>query len=348
MSENILDNVSDGNISIAYRPHKFNEVVGQFVALKLLKSALINDRLPRSMVLYGPSGVGKTTLARLVAAWYVCENREHDDVCGVCSMCCAVQDGTISDILEFDAASNTSIEDIREILDQCDYAPQYSSQKVFIIDEAHMLSRNAIAALLKTLEEAPNHVRFILATTEIEKIPDAIRSRCLSIALHDVSRLQMCDYFKHLCIEKNIKIEDGAITLLASLSNGSMREAISILNQAVLLANGSVVDVALLHSIMSYASNEIIDQLVGFIADGKFVQVFETISALDENISILSVLDQVMENVQKKCHEPLNKEKYLKILIDLNRLKQDAAKISAFDAMITVGLTEIAYQVHSV
>lgn len=351
---------------LSYRPTRFQDVIGQDIAIKLIQFALKENKLPHSVILYGPSGVGKTTIARLIAAWYVCVNKQEYnvdgelrvDVCGVCDMCRAVQDGSISDIIEFDAASNTSIEDIREILDQCNYAPQYSSVKLFIIDEAHMLSRNAIAALLKTLEESRAHIRFILATTELEKISDAIKSRCLCIGMHDIKLHVMINYFNSFAEYNKITIDDDAKKLLVRLSNGSMRQAISILNQAMLLSDN--IESKILHMIVGYIPDDEIKIIVNYLYEGLFEEIFAKMNNLLEqgNISALSVLQQIMDYIKYLVQENFNDDKisgnktnvdknivkeYLKILIDLNKLAQDSARISSFSEHIIISLAEIAY-----
>lgn len=330
-----------------YRPLKFGQVVGQDIAKKLIKNALIQQKLPRVIMLYGPSGTGKTTLARLIVAWYVCENR-GDDVCGECNMCRAVQNGSLVDMLELDAASNTSIEDIREILDQCTYVPQYAKEKIFVIDEAHMLSRNAIAALLKTFEETASHVRFILATTELEKIPDAIRSRCFCVPLYSVQADGIRAHLTNLASANNIALEEQACDLLVKLSHGSLREAISMLEQAMLVCKDNKIQLEFLHEIIAFAKEDEVNKLVADIEAKDFLQTFEDASRLIEHDSIapLSLLLQLINTFKDKlanANETEQKRQCLKILIDLNKLYQDAMRISAVAELVIVGLAEIAY-----
>lgn len=328
------------------RPKTFSSVIGQDLAVKLIKNAMIQEKLPRTMIFYGPSGVGKTTLARLIAAYQVCLNKENNDVCGKCKMCQGIQTGSITDILEFDAASHTSVDDIREILELCNYAPQFSKEKVFIIDEAHMLSRNAISALLKTFEEAPDHVRFILATTEIEKISNAIKSRCFCIPLKEMSLESIKVYISKIANEEKIQIDDESISLINELSYGSMREALSIFSKAKLLSNQ--INKEIMHQILSFLEQDEIELLCLKIVQKNFQKVYDLMIEYVEikQISALDILKQIISFFKKRIkNTQIDDEKtnILKILIDLNKLQQENSKIALFNYSIIIGIVNIAY-----
>ena len=335
------------------RPKRFQDVISQKIAIKLIMNALEKNTLPRVIMLHGESGIGKTTLARLISAWQVCTNKKEynceenniqgKDVCGMCSMCKAVQTGSIPDILEFDAASHTSVDDIREILNQCNYAPQMSKEKTFIIDEAHMLSRNAIAALLKTFEDAPDHIRFILATTELDKISNAIRSRCFCIPLQEISEN---DIEKSIENDKEISIDKEAISLISKVSNGSMREAQSILFRAKTLENN--ITKKTLHDILFFIEEKEIEKIANFITNKEFEKLYEFLNkTLESNkVSAQSMLKQLIIHFQTIYKKENNKTQIIKIMIDLNQLWEKSITSSMFKNMIIIGLCNIAYNLN--
>lgn len=213
-----------------YRPTKFSEVIGQDITIKILTKAIQHDRLGTAILLDGTRGVGKTTIARILAKVVRCEKGGMDP-CMKCKAC--LEFNSNIDVVEMDAASHTSVEDIRDIIESCQYLPSTGKYKVFIIDEVHMLSKSAFNALLKTLEEPPEHVKFIFATTELYKIPETIVSRCLRFNLKRVDSVLLLQYLSSVCLKENIQFEEGAIRLVSKAANGSIRDALSILEQAI-------------------------------------------------------------------------------------------------------------------
>ncbi|MGB1229792.1 MAG: DNA polymerase III subunit gamma/tau [Holosporaceae bacterium] len=227
-------------LALRYRPQRFKELVGQELLQRILKNAFTSNRLASAFLLTGIRGVGKTTLARLLAKTMNCsdplEEEASVEACGVCASCTAFNDGNHTDIVEVDAASYTSVDDIRRILDTCQYNPLQGKFKVFIVDEVHMLSKSAFNAFLKTLEAPPPHVKFILATTEVEKIPLTILSRCLRFDLKRIDKKVIQTHMATLCKAEKISFEDEALNLVACSAEGSLRDALSVLEQAFLLA----------------------------------------------------------------------------------------------------------------
>ena len=223
-----------------WRPKTFADLVGQQHVVKALQNALANGRLHHAYLLTGTRGVGKTTIARILAKSLNCENAQHGDPCGQCDTCQAIDAGRFVDLLEIDAASNTGIDNIREVLENAQYAPTAGKYKVYIIDEVHMLSKSAFNAMLKTLEEPPEHVKFILATTDPHKVPITVLSRCLQFVLRNMTAQQVSDHLAHVLNAEHIAYDPAALTLLGRAAQGSMRDALSLLDQAIAMGSGSV------------------------------------------------------------------------------------------------------------
>lgn len=225
------------------RPRLFKELVGQDVFVRLIQRAFLKDRLASAFLLTGIRGVGKTTIARLLGKTMNCKasfkGAEWVEPCGDCVSCIAFDEGGHPDILEIDAASHTGVDDVRRILETCQYNALVGQYKVFIVDEVHMLSKSAFNALLKTLEAPPPHVKFILATTEVEKIPLTVISRCLRFDLRRIERGVIQDYLADVCAAESVCVDKDALLILAEAADGSLRDALSILEQALLLANQS-------------------------------------------------------------------------------------------------------------
>ena len=258
-----------------WRPQRFEDLVGQDVVVRTLKNALISNGLAHAYLLTGIRGVGKTTIARLMAMSVNCANQSDGEPCGKCDACTAIAAGSHLDVQEMDAASHTGVDDIREILDGVRYPPVSLPYKVYIIDEAHMLSKSAFNALLKTLEEPPEQVLFILATTESEKLPVTVRSRCQRFDLRRLSVKEVADYLAHVLKAESISAEEEALLTIARASEGSVRDALSLTERVLAYAREhiSAEDV---RAALGMIGPEIVQSLSDAIAQGdaaKAVQV---------------------------------------------------------------------------
>lgn len=225
-----------------WRPKSFATLVGQEHVVKALSNALSTQRLHHAYLLTGTRGVGKTTIARILAKSLNCETGITAEPCGVCDACRQIDAGRFVDLLEIDAASNTGIDNIREVLDNAQYSPTQGRFKVYIIDEVHMLSKNAFNAMLKTLEEPPGHVKFILATTDPQKVPVTILSRCLQFSLRQMLPAQIGAHLHDVLTAESVVHETAALILLGHAAAGSMRDALSLLDQAIAYGGGSVTE----------------------------------------------------------------------------------------------------------
>ena len=214
-----------------FRPVKFDELVGQEHITRTIKNQIISDRVGHAYLFNGGRGTGKTTIAKILARAVNCLNPQDGEPCNECEICKAALDGSLTDIVEMDAASNNSVEDVREIREAVNFLPTKAKYRVYIIDEVHMLSTGAFNALLKTLEEPPKHVKFLLATTEPQKIPATILSRCQRFDFKRISNEDIIKRLKIVCNESKISISEEALNLIATLAEGGMRDALSILER---------------------------------------------------------------------------------------------------------------------
>lgn len=228
-----------------YRPTDFTSLIGQEAMVRTLTNAIAAGRLAHAFVLTGVRGVGKTTTARIIARALNCIGPDGTggptvEPCGVCANCKAIAQDRHVDVMEMDAASRTGVDDIREIIDGVRYRPTSARFKIYIIDEVHMLSKNAFNALLKTLEEPPEHVKFIFATTEIRKVPVTVLSRCQRFDLRRIEVQRLADHFKDICAKEGAEISEAALHLIARAADGSVRDGLSILDQAIAMAVGEI------------------------------------------------------------------------------------------------------------
>ena len=258
-------------LSLKYRPQSFDEVIGQDVMVQIIKNAIKMDRIPNAYLLTGIRGVGKTTTARIIAKAINCKNSESaEKKCEGFCHCEAITNSNHIDVLEMDAASKTGIDDIRELIDSAKYYPTSAKYKVFIIDEVHMLSKQAFNGLLKTLEEPPPHLKFILATTEVKKIPLTIISRCQRFDLRRIKLEEMISFLKKISEKEKAKINEKALMLIAKASEGSVRDALSILDQAISTFNilGEEIIETSVRTMLGIADRSRIIDLVRFVIDG--------------------------------------------------------------------------------
>ncbi|HHI92604.1 MAG TPA: DNA polymerase III subunit gamma/tau [Gammaproteobacteria bacterium] len=223
-----------------WRPRTFTELVGQEHVLKALINALDNDRLHHAFLFTGTRGVGKTTIARILAKSLNCEKGVSSTPCGECSACTEINEGRFVDLIEVDAASRTKVDETRELLENVQYAPTRGRYKVYLIDEVHMFSNHSFNALLKTLEEPPPHVKFLLATTDPQKLPVTILSRCLQFNLKRLPLEQIRGHLECVLGDEKIDFETAALTLISRAADGSMRDALSLLDQAIAYGSGKV------------------------------------------------------------------------------------------------------------
>ncbi|MBC7708421.1 MAG: DNA polymerase III subunit gamma/tau, partial [Rhizobacter sp.] len=223
-----------------YRPRNFSELVGQEHVVRALTHALTTGRLHQAYLLTGTRGVGKTTIARILAKTLNCETGVTATPCGVCQTCLDIDAGRFPDLLELDAASNTGVDNMREIIDNARYAPTAGRYKVYLIDEVHMLSKSAFNSMLKTLEEPPEHVKFVLATTDPQKIPVTVLSRCLQFALKQFPPERVAEQLHKVLTAENVPFDAPALRLIGEAAQGSMRDALSITDQAIAFGHGKV------------------------------------------------------------------------------------------------------------
>ncbi|MFW5894536.1 MAG: DNA polymerase III subunit gamma/tau [Bacillota bacterium] len=265
-----------------YRPRDFDEVAGQEHITRTFKNALSKNKLAHAYLFSGPRGTGKTSVAKIIAKAVNCENAPVKNPCNQCEVCLGIENNTINDVIEIDAASNNGVEEIREIRDKVKYLPGVANYKVYIIDEVHMLSTGAFNALLKTLEEPPKHVIFILATTEPHKVPATIHSRCQRFDFRGIQSSEMLKRLELIIDQENIAIDEDAKRLIVESSAGGMRDAISLLDQVMAFSEGTITKEAI-HAIKGTVAEETILEIAKAIRDEDAVKALHALNRLIED-----------------------------------------------------------------
>lgn len=272
-----------------YRPSNFDEVVGQKVIVTTLKNAILNNQISHAYLFSGPRGTGKTTIAKVLAKTINCENLVDYCPCDNCNSCININNKKNIDIIEIDAASNNGVEEIRELKNSVNLVPSESKYKVYIIDEVHMLTISAFNALLKTLEEPPKHVVFILATTEIHKVPETIKSRCQKFEFKKISNDDIVIGLKKICSKENISINDEALYLISKYSNGGMRDAVNLLDQVAAYSNNNIT-INDINEIFGNISHEQMYELVQSLFQSKIDITLNLINKFDRDGKNLLIL----------------------------------------------------------
>lgn len=315
-------------LALKYRPSKFADLIGQEVLVQTLSSAILSKKIASAYLLTGIRGIGKTTSARIIASIVNCENPQQNgkevEACGICNNCKAFQAGNHPDILEIDAASRTSVDDVRTIIDSSEYKAFLGKYKIFIIDEVHMISKNAFNALLKTLEEPPKGVLFIFATTEVNKIPVTILSRCQRFDLKRFTGEDVDKLLTKIADNEKFKYEKDALNLIAVKSEGSARDAISMLDQASLLAisqNGGQISLELVREMLAVTSLDLVISYVSNILNKDSEAAFGIIEKIYANsgdilffvqnlLDVIGYLSKLstLPNYEEKAYLAYNKE----------------------------------------
>lgn len=346
-----------------FRPKRFEDVVGQEHITKTIRNQIINNRIGHAYLFSGGRGSGKTSTAKILARAVNCEHLVDGEPCNECEMCKQAIEGSLIDITEMDAASNNGVDNIREIREEVEFIPTNAKYRVYIIDEVHMLSTGAFNALLKTLEEPPAHVIFILATTEPQKLPSTILSRCQRFDFKRISQNDIVKRLKYICENSNVKIEDNALKLIANLADGAMRDAISILDRCVSENNENITEgivreltgiprfeylIDMAESVLTRNVEKTVKLTEKIVSDGKDINVFlwelikmmRDILMLKAKCNIMNYNDEELTKINNlvNLHE---KEEIIFVIDELSSLEAKMKWATEQNIIFETGLIKI-------
>ncbi len=347
-----------------FRPLTFDDMVGQEHNTKTLRNQIMSGRVGHAYLFNGVRGTGKTTTAKIMARAVNCLNPQNGNPCNECEICKEILDGSLTDVVEMDAASNNSVEDIRVIREEVNFLPTKAKYRVYIIDEVHMLSPGAFNALLKTLEEPPEHVKFILATTEPQKLPTTILSRCQRFDYKKISNQDIIKRLKIICKESNINITEEALNLIAILSEGAMRDAISILERCS-QEESEQIEISGVKNLVGLPSLEYISKLVRSIFENDEIQALTTVDeVIEDGKDLYNFVWEVIKYIKdillykatgkvdlyseeeindiKEISEKASKEKILNIIYLFSDLEKDLKWSSQKTIMLQTGIIKAA------
>ena len=326
-----------------YRPQTFADLIGQETLVQILTNAITTNRIANAYLLTGVRGVGKTTTARLIAMSLNCENKKDDscEPCGTCDSCKSIRSDHNLDVIEMDAASKTGVDDVREIIDNVKYKPVNCKFKIFIIDEVHMLSKSAFNALLKTLEEPPEHVKFIFATTEVKKIPVTILSRCQRFDLKRVESKDLIQHLKRISELEKVKVDEDAISLLVRAGDGSVRDSLSLLDQAIINTDTSV-SAETVEKMLGLADRGKIYELLGHIAKGQASESLDLFRNLyNSGADILMIFEELLNVIHSITQIKISPN----IQNDISIPELERVKGSEFATQLSMNSLSVMWQV---